>query len=381
MSITYVQEPDRGGPLARALASPRIALDLEAAGFHRYSDRICLVQVTTPDETTWILDALAFDVEEILRPALEDPGVEVVMHGADFDIRLLDRDLGIHLSGLFDTQAAAALLGEKALGLASLLEEHLGVKHAKKHQRADWARRPLPDDMIRYAAEDTRHLFRLADLLRARLEEKGRDAWAEEEFRLLQAIRWDGNPDEDPVTGVDGARDLDERGLARLREALAWRDAIARERDRALFRVVGDDALLEAAERRPRSTDELSRIRGMSTDLARRRGRELLDRFDRADRRPPDELEPYPREASDGRGRPSREVEERAGRLKAARNRRASELGIDRGTLLPNATLEEIARERPGSRAALGRVPGVKEWQIQAAGDAVLAVLAGSEAA
>nr|NIP60275.1 ribonuclease D [Gemmatimonadota bacterium]NIR80717.1 ribonuclease D [Gemmatimonadota bacterium]NIT86804.1 ribonuclease D [Gemmatimonadota bacterium]NIU33315.1 ribonuclease D [Gemmatimonadota bacterium]NIU37605.1 ribonuclease D [Gemmatimonadota bacterium] len=314
MSITYVQEPDRGGPLARALASPRIALDLEAAGFHRYSDRICLVQVTTPDERTWILDALAFEVGDVLRPALEDPGVEVVMHGADFDIRLLDRDLGIHLTGLFDTQAAAALLGEQALGLASLLEEHLGVEHAKKHQRADWARRPLPDDMIRYAAEDTRHLFRLADLLRARLEAKGRIAWAEEESRLLQEIRWEEDGDEDPVSGVDGARDLDGRALARLREALDWRDEIARERDRALFRVVGDEALLEAAARRPRSTEELSRFRGMSPDLARSRGKELLARFDRVDRRPGEELEPYPREASRGRERPSREVEERAGR-------------------------------------------------------------------
>ncbi len=66
------------------------------------------------------------------------------MHGADFDLRLLHRDLGIRLRGLFDTQAAATLLGATSIGLAALLEEHLGVKLSKEHQRADWAQRPLP---------------------------------------------------------------------------------------------------------------------------------------------------------------------------------------------------------------------------------------------
>ena len=121
----------------------RIALDCEAAGYHRYSDRLCLVQLTTAGRT-YLLDPLEIDPAPALRAVLEDSGTEVVMHGADFDVRLIDRDLGIRVARLFDTQIAASLLGVEALGLSFLLENRLGIKLSKKYQKADWAQRPLP---------------------------------------------------------------------------------------------------------------------------------------------------------------------------------------------------------------------------------------------
>ncbi len=152
------------------------------------------------------------------------------MHGADFDLRLLDRDLGIRLGGLFDTQVAAALLGESALGLQALLESRLGVSLSKKYQRADWADRPLKDGMLDYAADDTRYLMRLADLLLEDLRAAGRESWAREECRALEESATAPGDDEpeDPVTRVKGARDLSPREVTALREALEWRDAIAR---------------------------------------------------------------------------------------------------------------------------------------------------------
>ncbi len=380
MSITHVREARAGAELADHLADlSEFALDLEAAGFHRYSDEICLVQISTRD-STWVLDPLEFDVRPVLAAAVQDPETTKVMHGADFDLRLLDRDLDLELTGLFDTQAAASLLGEKALGLSSLLERHLGVDLSKKYQRADWARRPLPEEMLQYAAADTRHLLRLADRLRELLVERDRLDWARSESREMEGASWAEDPDEDPVTSVKGARDLELRDLARLREALAWRDEIARERDRAPFRVASDGALLGVAERRPETVDDLAGMRGISKVLARARGDDLLRRLQRAEKRPRSELRPYP-PIPDGSGRPPPEVRERTRRLKAVRNRRAEELGIDRGTLLPNAMLEEIAREIPETRKALEAIPGVKEWQVEAAGEAVLSALSGEEAA
>ena len=146
----------------------RIALDCEAAGFHRYTDRLCLVQLTTPAETL-LFDPLSADPRDALKEILEDPEIQVVMHGADFDLRLLHRDLGIRVRGLFDTQAAATLLGATSIGLASLLEEHLEVTLSKKHQRADWAKRPLAQELLEYAASDTQHLLPLCDVLIERL--------------------------------------------------------------------------------------------------------------------------------------------------------------------------------------------------------------------
>ena len=375
MTYVLIDGPERADELRHSLSTSwRIALDCEAAGFHRYSDRLSLLQLSTT-ERTFIIDPLGFDPTEILRGPLEDPEVEVLMHGADYDLRLLDRDLGIRLTGLFDTQVAAALLGESSIGLAALLEKHLRVSLSKKYQRADWAKRPLPDDMLDYAASDTRHLHELAAILRRELEGRGRLHWALEESAALEEVRWEEDEDEDPVVKVKGARDLPPRDVTALREALAWRDEIARERDRAPFRVAGDPALVAAAQRRPRSVDELSGIKGMNPRLVRDTGRSLVERLSRVETLPEGSLEPYPRRERNGPGRPPPEVEELADRLKTARNRRADELGIDRGALVPNAMLLEIARAHPRDEAALRAVPGMRAWQVEAMGDALLAVL------
>lgn len=379
MSFVHVQDPSETDGLRRDLASSRrIALDCEAAGFHRYSDRLCLLQVTTESET-YVVDALALDPSELLRGVLEDPSISVVMHGADYDLRLLDRDLGIRLRGLFDTQVAAALLGEQALGLQALLESRLGVTLSKRYQRADWAERPLTDGMLEYAADDTRHLLRLGDLLAADLSAAGRDGWAAEECRTLEenatAPSDEDEEPEDPVTRVKGARDLTAREVTALREALEWRDRLARERDKAPFRVVGDRALLDAVLHRPLDQRELADIKGFPSGLARTEGIELLRRFDRVAQLPDEELRPYPRSPRRGPGRPSQDVEALAEKLKVARSRRAEELGLDRGVLMANALVQAIAAERPASLEALARVEGIRAWQVEVLGPSLLEVL------
>lgn len=352
----------------------RIALDLEAAGFHRYSDRLCLVQLST-EEDTHLVDPLALEVDRVLRPILEDPEIQVVMHGADFDIRLLDRDLDIHLKGLFDTQIAASLLGAKAIGLAALLEEHLGTKLSKKHQRADWAQRPLPEGMLAYAAADTRYLMELADILEEKLRKKGRMEWAREEFRLLEKIRWEED-DSDPILRVKGARELTPRAATALREAMSWRDEIAKERDRAPFRVAGDPILFAVVVERPESVDELSQMKGISPRLARQEGAELLARLRSVDDLPDDALRPYPKNHhGNGHGRPTPEEEALAGLIRDLRTEKARSLELDRGVLLSNAQIGEIVRKRPGNQAELEAIPGIREWQTHLLGNEILRIL------
>ncbi len=377
MPYEYIQTEAAAAPLRDELSQVRrFALDCEAAGFHRYSDQLCLIQLTTPG-ATWILDPLALDAARLLRAPLEDPAVEVVMHGSDYDLRLLSRDLGIRVQGLFDTQIAAALLGESGLGLAALLESHLDVHLSKKYQRADWAQRPLDDDMLSYAANDTRYLVSLADKLRRRLTDARRGNWAEEEFRLLertavQGVDGNGSEPKDPVVRVKGARDLSARQLTALREALDWRDVIARERDRAPFRVVGDQVLLEAVSRSPDDARALEKIKGFPTALARSDGAALLERLGRVSSLPDQDLRPYPRARRGGPGRPTPEIEEMVDRLKAARNRRAVELGLDRSVLPSNAVLLAIATQRPATDAELAEVPGMRRWQVEIMGREIL---------
>lgn len=368
MDIRFLDRPADLDELTHRLADTRrLALDLEAAGFHRYSDQVCLVQLTLGEET-YILDPFTLPVGELLRPALEDERVEVVMHGADFDMRLLDRDLGIRPRGLFDTQVAASLLGIEGIGLSSLLDRTLGVELSKKYQRADWARRPLPSAMLEYAALDTHHLFSLADRLRVELEDADRMAWAVEGFRALEEVRHEEPEDTDPVARVRAARKMSPREAHRLREALAWRDVVARERDRAPFRVANDAVLVQVALQAPQSVAALEDLQGFSGSLAQERGEELVSRIAAVDALPDAELQGYPRQDRGGRGRMDPEVEDRMKRLKAVRNRKAEELGIARGTLFPNALLEAIAELVPGSVAEMEGVPGLQEWQREVLG-------------
>ncbi len=378
ISHHHVRSAEGARDLSDALRSAEsFALDCEAAGFHRYSDRLCLVQVTVDDDT-WVVDPLAFDIAPIFREALENPRQTVVMHGADFDLRLLRRDLGIRLRGLMDTQVQAALIGEEGLGLAALLEKRMGVRLSKKYQRADWADRPLTEDMLSYAASDTRYLRALTRSLADDVARLERGSWVAEECLALESVA-DEEPTEakiDPVVRVKGARDLLPRQVTALRAALAWRDEIAKQRDRALFRVIGDPPLIAAALEGPRRVEDLVSIKGFPKSLAREEGKELLRRLRSVAELPEEELVAYPRNVRRGTGRPPPELETLVDSLKQVRNEAAAEIGLPRGTLLANAVLISIARENPKTLLELQQVPGMRAWKAEVLGERVLERLA-----
>src|SRR5689334_16535370 len=229
----------------------RIAIDTEGASFHRFLDRIYLLQLSTRDRSA-IIDPLPIGVPNELGKLLEDSAVEIVFHDADYDLRLLRQDYGWHVRNIFDTRVAAQLLGIRAFGLAALLEKYFGVKLDKKHQRADWSMRPLTPDMLDYAAQDTMYLPALRDELKKELEAKGRWGWAQEEFTRLEATRWDPDDEATAFLKMKGARDLNRRELAVLRELVNWRNQVAAEQDRATFRVLGNEPLFEIAKTQPR---------------------------------------------------------------------------------------------------------------------------------
>jgi ribonuclease D len=186
----YLDSPDDVEQFMRTVAHTReIALDTEGASFHRFVDRIYLLQLSTRERSA-IIDPLGMDVPPGLGALLEDPGVETVFHDADYDLRLLRQDYGWKTRGIFDTRIASQLIGLKAFGLAALLERYFDVKLDKKHQRADWSMRPLTQDMLDYAAQDTMYLLELRDRLKAELVRLGRWGWAKEEFERLEDTQW-----------------------------------------------------------------------------------------------------------------------------------------------------------------------------------------------
>lgn len=356
------------GGVARAR---RVALDTEGASFHRFVDRIYLIQLSTDDRHA-IIDPLPISAPKQLGALIEDSEVEVVFHDADYDLRLLHQDYGWHARNIFDTRVAAQLLGIKSFGLAALLESHFGVKLDKKHQRADWSMRPLTPGMLEYAAQDTMHLLGLRDALADALKKKQRWAWAEEEFARLEGTRWDSDEPETAFLRVKGARDLSRRELALLRELVTWRDGLAREVDKATFRVVGNDALLEAARLAPRTRDALSKVKGMPRGIVDRHGKDALGAIERGLAVPEGQLPKFPKGKRWAR---DPDFDTKVARLRTARDEAAKRLDLDPGVLCSRDRLESVARQVPRAVEDLKAIDGLRRWQVAEMGESFVAAL------
>jgi ribonuclease D len=350
---------------------PLLAVDTEAASFHRFHDRVYLLQLSSRLETA-VVDPLAVDNLAPLAAVLADPSIEIVFHDADYDLRLLGLEYGFRATNLFDTRIAAQLLNEPGVGLAALLEKYVGVTLDKRFQRADWSARPLSPEMLEYAAADTHHLPALRDLLLERLREQGRLEWAQEEFALATEARRSPDTEEPGYLRLKGAKALPGRALAVLRELHQWRDQLARRTDKAAFRILNNEPMLSMAMSPPQDLAQLKAIRGIGTEQAERRGQEILAAVQRGMSVPEAQL---PRVERPPRRPPDAAYEARLERLKAARNLLATQYNLAPGVLCPNGTLEAIARLNPTAVEELAQIPEFRRWQLREIGDALLKAL------
>jgi ribonuclease D len=348
-----------------------LAIDTEGASFHRFIDRIYLLQLSTRDYSA-IIDPLPVGVLEELGVLLENPNVEVVFHDADYDLRLLHQDYGWQVRTIFDTRVAAQLLGIRAFGLAALLEKYFGVKLDKKHQRADWSMRPLTPDMMEYAAQDTMHLLGLRDRLADELERMGRWEWAREEFARLEETRWDEEDESSAFLRLKGARDLNRRELALLRELVVWRNEVARRADRATFRVLGNEPLLEIARSKPASREALASIKGMPRSLLDRASTDILDAVKRGVALPDADLPRFPKAA---RWERDPDFDARVTALRTVRDEAATRLDMDPGVLCSRDRLEAVARRNPATVGEMREISELRKWQVAVLGADFIAAL------
>ena len=353
--------------LERIASEPQIAVDTEADSLHSYFDKVCLIQISIPEDD-FVIDPLVRVDLARFGALLADPNVLKVFHGGDYDLRILNRDFGFTVHNLIDTSVAAQLLGYEGIGLAALLDRHFGVKLNKVHQRADWSMRPLSPDMLEYASTDTHYLIQLAAKLREELEALGRWEWAVEEFARLENVRYRETTEEDvpswrKMKNIGG---LDRRSLAILRDVHQWRDSLARKADRPPFKIIGNDSLIEIAKAKPATVRELSQTPAVSRYHADRYGRDIVAIVKRGmeipDAELPEKNEPKPwiRDKA---------LEARIERLKRVRDRYAKELKIDSSVLGARHILASIA-----TTGTLD-VPNMREWQKRLMGEALLAAI------
>jgi ribonuclease D len=306
-----------------------------------------------------------------IKEVFENPGIRKIFHAADYDIRCLHRDFGIEIRNIFDTMIGCKLLGEKHLGLADLLQEHFNVALDKRFQCANWSIRPLPEDMLFYAAEDIRYLHELAAIIEKRLEEKGRLAWALEEFSLLEMVRHNNTADQ-LVHSIREAAGFNSRQLAALEKLLNWRDREARMRNRRYFQIISTRELVASAAALPTTEEKLAKATGMSSRQVKRHGGEILGIIEAVRQLPKDELPERPKVERRSRNTISNRL---IRELKAWRKETAAGLEMNPGTLINNALLEEITRRKPATLKALAKVPGIKNWQAEEVGRDIIGLV------
>lgn len=365
--MTFIdKQPEFEKAIARVGAHKEIAVDTEADSLHSYFDKVCLVQISVPDEDL-VVDPLAKIDLKRFGELLADPSITKVLHGADYDLRILHRDFGYTIANLIDTSVAAQLLGYEAIGLGALLDRHFGVKADKSHQRADWAMRPLPPQMLDYATMDTHYLIELAHKLRDELIALGRWEWAKEEFARLEAVRFtERDEDEEPFRRLKGLSALDRRSLGIARGLHRWRDTLAREADRPPFKIIGNDTIVEIAKAKPASSEALAGVKTVSQYHFKRYGRDILRIIREVLAAPDDQM---PEKSESKAWQRDKLLEARINKLKSVRDRVAKELRIDGSVLAPRHVLTAIA-----TNASL-EVPAMREWQKQVLGEQLLAAL------
>jgi ribonuclease D len=323
--------------LGRLRSAPWIALDTEADSLHAYPEKICLLQITTPagDE---LIDPLArINLDSLLH---ELGAHELIMHGADYDLRLLRKHHDFVPRAIFDTMLASRLLGITQFGLTHLVAQYLGVTLDKGSQKADWARRPLTEKMEAYARHDTHYLKDLSDRLKADLEAKGRLSWQQESCaRLIIDCAVSRPPDPDFVWRIKGSNQLTPVALAVLRELWRWREIEATAANKPPYFILRHESLIELAAAavsgkpiEPLIPQKFSDRRHQGVMAAIKLGLAIP----RAEHPQPIRHEFH---------RISDSAKHRATELQQRRDARATELGIDPTLIASRATLLDLAED------------------------------------
>ena len=312
-----------------------VAVDTEADSLHAYPEKVCLIQISTRFGDK-LVDPLA---GLNLAPVLEALSAhELIMHGADYDLRLLRKHHEFVPRAIFDTMLAARLLGVRQFGLSHLTEAYLGVKLEKGPQKANWALRPLTERMERYARNDTRHLKPLADRLKMELQAKNRLAWHKKSCaQLILDCTQEQIPNSDLVWRVKGSHLLGRQALAVLRELWRWRESEALTANRPPFFVMSHELLVKLAAGAanggvvaPLLPRHLSERRRGGVLKAIARGLDLA-------------ADHQPRILKSTGRRPSEAERRRYLDLQKRRDARAAELGIDPTLIASRGTLSNLA--------------------------------------
>jgi ribonuclease D len=369
----WIATPEKLQAMVGELSNePVVAVDTESNSLYVYRERVCLVQISTP-QTDYLVDPLAIKDLSPLAPLFADPGRQKIFHAAEYDVICLKRDYGFEFSNIFDTMIAARILAEPQVGLGSLLQKFFEVKLDKRFQRADWGKRPLSQAMLDYARMDTHFLFALKHTLEAKLAEKGLLGLASEDFDLVSATNQAGTePNGKSCWKVSGAARLSPRESAVLQALCAYRDQFARKVNLPHFKVLSNELLVEITRANPSTLDELKEVPGMSANVFQRHHAGLLQAVTTGKTATPPKRERMPR--------PDQGVLNRLNALHDWRKEQGKRLEVESDVVLPREYMEKIAFHNPVNLTELNAIMQKIPWRFERYGSAILAAMTRKEA-
>jgi ribonuclease D len=373
LQFTFIEsDADLVEACARICKHTIIGVDLEADSMHSFKEKICLIQVATKDEA-FLVDPFTIDHFSPFVAVLENPEIIKVFHGADFDVRSLDREMGAQIENLFDTEIACRFLNVRERGLAALLKDHFDVYVDKKFQKQDWSKRPLKSDMVAYSVGDVAYLITLHSRLVDSLAAMDRLHWAKEECEAQALVRYEDNHAPPFFKKFKGAGKLDNRSLAVLENLLKVRMDMAEKKDVPMYKIMSNQSMLSMATTRPASVQEMVAKKMLSKRQAQMYGELCQKAIGAAMALPHRELPAYPRTVMP---RKTPAVMDRIKALKKLREKKSVSLGMEPGFLFNNSTITDLALEKPATMTELAAMGALRNWQKDALGEAIVETLA-----
>jgi ribonuclease D len=344
----------------------RLAVDTESNSLHAFREQVCLVQISSTN-ADYLIDPLVLKDLSALTPIFSDPKVEKIFHAAEYDLICLRRDFGFSFANLFDTMHAARVLGYPAVGLEKLLNDKFKIQTDKRHQKANWAARPLTREQIHYARLDTHYLFDLRDVLEKELREKGRFEFAKEDF--IRACLFDEHKlrnNGESWERFASRKDLSLRDLTILAHLCKWRDVEAEKLNRPVYKVIMDDTLVTMSKNPPQHMVDLSAL-GLSEKQIHLWGNAVLTAIREGMSAPLVE-----RKQSEAR---NDALLRRLEKLKVWRKKVGLEIGVESDVILPKPYVAAIAEKPPKSLDELACLMKETPSRVEKYGTQILKVL------
>lgn len=358
------------------------AIDFEYDPYYRYIDRICLIQIGTPQEI-FLIDSLEpnLDVKR-LREVMEDPNIEKIFHDAEQDLRLLKKALSIQVKNLFDTSVAARVLGLPQPSLKRLIKNFFAISIPKTQSRAEWGTRPLSEEMTRYAANDVRFLLEIGTILKQELTATQQFEEAKELFEWIEYKEPDVmefNPDS--FLSIPSAKDLPNTDLPILKELYLWRENYAMKTTQVSFRILSTNLMFELTNRKPTTNEALVKILGRNSTFSSGEQEEILARIQKG--MDSDPIDPkaiattkkWLNLTAQQRKEASLQTGKQKKRFQALlqwRREKAEERNLDQTVVIPKEILLDLSNKNPSNLQDLQEYPGFGSWRKQTYGEELI---------